>query len=434
MLSGQPASRQPRGLRQRLVEHVEGQRPIRPVFSASGMNSSGPSRPAGRVPPAHQRLDADDRRWSRRRPWAGSAARARRARCPRAARRAATAARACARRARGRRPRQRPRSSLASYSAMSARRHAAGRCSSPCSGASAMPTLACTSMRTPASGERLAQRPRPAAPPAPRASAGASAGPRRRSTANSSPPSRATRCRPRAPTRSRWPTSMKQQVADVVAEGVVDLLEVVQVDQQHRDGRGGRARRPASAPRSAVQQRAVRQAGEHVVQGVVLALGGEIGALAHRRDGQQQQREQQQREVRGHEHGRGERDQQPATWTAGSGRRRAGAAGRGSLDQSATAVPTSVWLTRKKTRPAAKAGNRSAGVKAVGRGSPAREQGRRPPRLAEKVSVYCETLKKGRVQSFPRRRSSMISGIDWRDHGEPSGATNTSARAKVRKW
>ena len=71
--------------------------------------------------------------------------------------------------------------------------------------------------------------------------------------------------------RSRSAMCREQLVAGVVAEGVVDELEVVEVDEHHRDGaRAGAARTPpASAGRSAG---AVRQAGERVVVRLVLEL------------------------------------------------------------------------------------------------------------------------------------------------------------------
>ena len=71
----------------------------------------------------------------------------------------------------------------------------------------------------------------------------------------------------------------QQPVAGLVAERVVELLEVVEVDQQQRQlglrlagrGRGVLQAREQPAP--------VRQAGQRVVRGVVLALGGQLAQL-----------------------------------------------------------------------------------------------------------------------------------------------------------
>ena len=65
----------------------------------------------------------------------------------------------------------------------------------------------------------------------------------------------------------------QQRVAVVVAERVVDLLEAVEVDQQHR-GRVVAAQRALGA---AVQERAVGQAGEGVVQGLVAQAARRAG-------------------------------------------------------------------------------------------------------------------------------------------------------------
>ena len=67
--------------------------------------------------------------------------------------------------------------------------------------------------------------------------------------ANSSPPSRAADVvRRAARAASRWPTASEQLVAGVVAQGVVDHLEVVEVDEEHADDAAvgvGAARPPA---------------------------------------------------------------------------------------------------------------------------------------------------------------------------------------------
>ena len=103
---------------------------------------------------------------------------------------------------------------------------------------------------------------------------------------------------------------LEQHVAVVVAERVVDLLEVVEVHEHH----GGRVSRRAAA-RSAccdavAEQHAVRQAGERVVERLVL-LGDRLAPAAV--DGQQRQDEQRQhgeREVGGDHQHRREAEQQ----------------------------------------------------------------------------------------------------------------------------
>ena len=70
---------------------------------------------------------------------------------------------------------------------------------------------------------------------------------------------------------SRRPTSLQQLVAGVVAERVVDLLEAVEVHDQHGHAAAVAAARPRGRVLDAVaEQRAVGQAGERVVQRLVL--------------------------------------------------------------------------------------------------------------------------------------------------------------------
>ena len=89
------------------------------------------------------------------------------------------------------------------------------------------------------------------------------------STANSSPPSRATRSPGAGADWIRSRPRCEQAVADVVAEGVVDLLEPVEVEQAQRDagsrrGRSRRGRRPSRASRNLRFGRL----GQRVVQGL----------------------------------------------------------------------------------------------------------------------------------------------------------------------
>ena len=65
--------------------------------------------------------------------------------------------------------------------------------------------------------------------------------------------------------------ALQQQVAEVVAEGVVDVLEAVEVEQQQPDGALAAGEPPpSSALQPVVEQRAVGQAGEGVVARLVL--------------------------------------------------------------------------------------------------------------------------------------------------------------------
>ena len=89
------------------------------------------------------------------------------------------------------------------------------------------------------------------------ATCAASSGPERSSsrTANSSPPSRAAVSWARRQVASRLRGRAQQLVADRVAEAVVDRLEVVEIDEDHREltaAGAWRARAPASGdPRTA---------------------------------------------------------------------------------------------------------------------------------------------------------------------------------------
>ena len=103
---------------------------------------------------------------------------------------------------------------------------------------------------------------------------------------------------------------LQQAVAGVVAERVVDLLEVVEVDQHHG---GGGVRAVAGGDRlldAVAEQRAVGQPGQRVVQRLVL-LGDRRAAAAV--DGEERQQQQQQRgqaELRGEHDDRREAEQQ----------------------------------------------------------------------------------------------------------------------------
>ena len=87
---------------------------------------------------------------------------------------------------------------------------------------------------------------------------------------------------PRSAWRRRSPQIFEQLVAGGVAERVVDLLEVVEVEE--RDDRGLAAGQRLGDP--LLEQRAVRQAGQRVLEGepaqVAVALAAAAGAVEQR--------------------------------------------------------------------------------------------------------------------------------------------------------
>ena len=92
----------------------------------------------------------------------------------------------------------------------------------------------------------------------------------------------------------------EQQVADVVTQRVVDLLEVVQVGQDNHDAvtRGlGLAQQPVELP---LEQGSVGKRRQPVVERVVLTLGRQLSVDAHRSHRQDQDRHER--------HGEGVRD------------------------------------------------------------------------------------------------------------------------------
>ena len=73
----------------------------------------------------------------------------------------------------------------------------------------------------------------------------------------------------------------QDHVAPVVAATVVDLLEAVEVDQEQGEAVRSSARASATASAVSLEQGlAVRQAGQHVVRGLVFELGGGMFSLA----------------------------------------------------------------------------------------------------------------------------------------------------------
>ena len=162
----------------------------------------------------------------------------------------------------------RGRSRLARYIAMSASLSSAVVPASPPT-ARLMPTLAERLIRRPSSSTGRAQASSSAS-----ATNATSCSPLTSShtTTNSSPPSRATVSPSRTTCSNRRRELGQQLVAAAVPERVVDGLEVVEVEQQHRDHAVG-AGRPAERVVDPVHhQRAVGQAGQRVVQRLVLEL------------------------------------------------------------------------------------------------------------------------------------------------------------------
>ena len=92
------------------------------------------------------------------------------------------------------------------------------------------------------------------------------------SAANSSPPSRAA-VSPGADGVLESAGGLHQQfVAGLVADGVVDRLEAVEVDEEHGRAAVAAAAAGQGLPDPLGEQRAVGQVGERVVRGVVLQL------------------------------------------------------------------------------------------------------------------------------------------------------------------
>ena len=93
-----------------------------------------------------------------------------------------------------------------------------------------------------------------------------------RSTPNSSPPSRGHQVAVAQRLRDPRPDRREQLVAEVVSEGVVDLLEVIEVHQHHADLAArllGFRDRLHEAP---LEEQPVREVGEVVVQRLILVL------------------------------------------------------------------------------------------------------------------------------------------------------------------
>ena len=204
---------------------------ISPVCSAIGMNADGADEPALRVLPAQQRLGADDAAARAARPAAGRRRAARRARARAGARPRGRAARRRARASTRRRPRSAPCRAPWRGTSRRRRRAAAPRDRPTPALALRTPKLAVTNRWRPSSstGARSALASRSATR---RAADLAADGDRDRELV-------AAEARDQVAGAQHAPHALgddlEQVVAGAVAERVVDHLEVVEVDEQHRD-------------------------------------------------------------------------------------------------------------------------------------------------------------------------------------------------------
>ena len=101
----------------------------------------------------------------------------------------------------------------------------------------------------------------------------------------------------------------QQVVALVVAERVVDVLEAVEVDEDDRERAAVAVARRERLLEPVAQQGAVGQAGERVVERVVLVLDGAAAGPVEREERQAEQRQRRERELRGDDHDRAEAEQ-----------------------------------------------------------------------------------------------------------------------------
>ena len=129
-------------------------------------------------------------------------------------------------------------------------------------------------------------------------------------TPNSSPPRRATVSESRNASLQPARDLLQQQVAHVVAERVVDLLEVVEVHQHHHRGVAVAASGAERLVDAVAEQLAVGQAGERVMQRLVLLRDRLPAAAVDGEDRQEEQDDRRQREVRGQHDDRGQAEHQ----------------------------------------------------------------------------------------------------------------------------
>ena len=216
---------------------------IRPFSSAIGMNSAGRDLAPLGVAPAQQRLDADDREVAQRDHRLVLEAQLVRARAPGAGRSRPAGARSRARAS----PRRTPRSGRArapwpgtsrrrrrGSARRPARRRGPARCRCWWSRSARSPTARTAGRRSPRSARRVSIASRSEAMSSSR-------------IPNSSPPNRATVSLERSACFSRGAAAAQQLVAHVVAEAVVDQLEVVEIEEQDRGTATAGGPRRASA-------------------------------------------------------------------------------------------------------------------------------------------------------------------------------------------
>ena len=137
---------------------------------------------------------------------------------------------------------------------------------------------------------------------------------------------------------------LEQPVPDVVAEGVVDLLETVQVEQQQRESlrvvvveRGGGALR---------EPLAVREPGQRVRHRLLLALERDGADLVDDEQGREQQRQEVRPLLHG-EHDQGDSASRAALLPPSYARSSRSTSHQGRPALSATATTTRSWLTTK---------------------------------------------------------------------------------------
>ena len=230
-----------------------------------------------------------------------------------------------------------------------------------------MPTLAATRRRSPrtVNGASSASRRRAAAALAASSPAGAAS-----TMPNSSPPSRATVSPGRRVAVRRSADVAQQHVAGLVAERVVELLEVVEVHDQHRERQAASGRGLDRLVEPQREEPPVRERGQ-VVRERHLPRVGELAQVTERQGGP----------YHGRQDGRGRQDAARASRSSRSGRRRAGR-----------------WL-RVRTRPAA-APPTSRRARSGGSGRHGRPCGEREQRHARHVE---EVGEQARVRGSTRR-------------------------------
>jgi hypothetical protein len=72
---------------------------------------------------------------------------------------------------------------------------------------------------------------------------------------------------------------LQQRVANGMAQRVVDLLEAIEIETQHRHDAPVAARVRQSVGEALCKQGPVRQFGEHVVQGQMMRLFARVGEI-----------------------------------------------------------------------------------------------------------------------------------------------------------